>query len=491
MERIGFFVLLPLVFLSAGLVAREDAPPRGVVISLQGDITPSQTVFLRRGIEEALLEEGGIIIFDINTFGGRVDSALQMATLIGAIDDAFTVAFISANSESLGVSWSAGTIISLACDAIYMTEGTSFGAAAPVYLIEGKSVAAPEKEVSAVRTQMAALAEKNGYPRGVALAMVDQDEELIEVFVDGETRVVVRRNMPDLEREAEEKGLKLEEGKILSPKGKLLTLTAGEMERYGVSSGIVNDRKELFTRLGLSAEQVVELEPSRSDRLVALLTGTVAMTLLVIIGFIAIYIEISSPGFGIPGVVAILAFSVVFLANGMLGRVGSLEILIFLAGLILLVVEIFFIPGFGVAGIAGVLFMLGSLVLSRQEFILPEFYWEWDLFRSNLFSIGGSFLVALAFVAVLISLFPKIRPLRRLMLEVPPGQDPEMENLTKGAKGFAPGMTGASLTALRPVGKVRIGERSLIAQTRGEFIEAARPILVLEVRGNRILVREE
>lgn len=494
---IGFLALLSLS--PSGVEAWEDPAPPGVVISLQGDITSAQTVFLRRGLEKARDGGGEIIIFDINTFGGRVDSALQMATLIGAVDDAFTVAFISAGSESLGVSWSAGAIISLACDAIYMAEGTSFGAAAPVYLAEGKTTAAPEKEVAAVRAQMAALAEKNGYPRGIALAMVDQDEELVEVFIDGETRVAARRDMPDLEREAEEGGLSLKEGKILSPKGKLLALTAGEMERYGVSSGTVDDREDLLSRLGLSPGEVEELTPSRADRLVAILTSTAVISLLVIIGFIAIYIEISSPGFGIPGMVAILAFSVVFLGSSMLGKVGSLELLIFLAGLILLAAEVFLIPGFGIAGIGGIIFMVGSLVLSRQEFIVPEFHWEWEIFRSNVFTIVGSLLAALIIVAALVSLFPKIRPLRRLALEDAPGGGAEsrrpkaaFSDVPEKAVGeIGPGMTGISLTALRPVGKIEIGGRSLIAQTRGEFLGASRPVRVLEVRETYVLVGEE
>lgn len=448
---------------------------------MQGDIAPSQTVFLRRGIEKAAALGVEIIIFDINTFGGRVDSALQMATLIGSVDDILTVAFISAGSESLGVSWSAGALISMACDAIYMEEGTSIGAAAPVYLTQGESTAAPEKEVSAVRTQMAALAEKNGYPRGVALAMVDKDEELIEVFIDGETRVIVRRDMPDLEREAEEREQTLKEGKVLSPEGKLLTLTAGEMERYGVSSGTVGDREELYSLLNLTLEDVEDLESSRADRIVAILTSTAIVSLLVTIGFIAIYIEISSPGFGVPGVVAILAFSAVFIGNGMLGMVSSLELLMFLAGLILLVVEIFLIPGFGVAGITGIVLMVGSLILSRQEFIIPEFDWEWDIFRSNLFSTVGSLLAALAFVVALIIFFPRIRPFRRLMLETSlgDGTGAGLERL-KGAVAGEPseepggmvitaGMTGTTVTPLRPVGKIRIEEKTLIAQTRGSL----------------------
>ena len=496
-------VLLLILFSLFYGFSQEGNSPRGVVIPLKGDIEPSQTVFLRRSIDSALSQGAEVLIFEINTFGGRVDSALEMATLIGSVDEARTVAYISAASESVGVSWSAGALISLACDAIYMEPGTSIGAAAPVYLSQGESVAASEKEVSAVRTQLAALAEKNGYPQGVALAMVDKDEELLEVFLGEEVRLTIRRDMPDLEREASERGLTLKEGKILSPEGKLLTLTAGEMARYGISSGTVEDREELLLRLGLEPGTVQDLEVSRADSLVALLTSSAVVSLLLTLGFVAVYIEISSPGFGIPGVAAILAFSAVFIGNGMLGMVSSVELLLFLAGLILLVVEIFLIPGFGVAGTGGIILMVGSLILSRQDFVVPEFEWEWVILRSNVLSTMGSFLAALGIVILLIIFFPHIRPFRRLMLETTLGEAGAGSSLggdgvssKEGTAGISvptgprPEDPGETVTPLRPVGKVKIGGTVYIAQTRGEFIEASRAVRVVDVQGNRIIVRE-
>ena len=495
-----FFILFSLF----GVFSQVAETPRGFIIPLKGDIEPSKTVFLRRSIDSALSQGAEVLIFEINTFGGRVDSALEMATLIGSVEGAKTVAYISADSESLGVSWSAGALISLACDEIYMESGTSLGAAAPVYLNQGESVAASEKEVSAVRTQLAALAEKNGYPRGVALAMVDKDEELLEVYLGDELRLTVRRDLPDLEREAREKGVVLEEGKVLSPEGKLLTLTAGEMARYGVSSGTVEGREDLLLLLELEAGSVQDLEVSRADSLVALITSSAVVSLLLTLGFVAVYIEISSPGFGIPGVTAILAFSIIFIGNGMLGMVSSVELLLFLAGLTLLVVEIFLIPGFGVAGTGGIILMVGSLILSRQDFVVPQFEWEWVILRANILSTMGSFLAALGIVVLLIIFFPRIRPFRRLMLETTlGGGSPEgsfgaistSSGVDDGAGGsgsvLRPGVSGETVTALRPVGKVRVEGELHVAQTRGEFIEAARPVRILDVQGNRITVRED
>ena len=265
---------------------------RGAVIPIEGEIDKFQVVFLRRSIEKARDSEADTIIFTINTFGGRVDSALQMATLIGSLDDIHTVAYIPAEPESLGVSWSAGALISLSSNAIYMAPGTSIGAAAPVLQSSEGAKAAGEKTVSAVRAQMAALAEKNGYPREIAIAMVDMDTELIEIRENGSYRFELAETAgggsggsgdgeaedADAEGgEAEQAGEPAEDEaggprrRVISPKGKLLTLTAGQMEEYGISSGTVSKVDDLLSRLGIGSS--IKVSPTEADQIVGFLTS--------------------------------------------------------------------------------------------------------------------------------------------------------------------------------------------------------------------------
>ena len=178
---IFLFISMILGFTLPSFAEQEESPGAGgMLIPIEGEIDKFQVIFLRRSIEKA--KDAGVetVVFSINTFGGRVDSALQMATLIGSLDEIETIAYIPSEPESLGVSWSAGALISFSCNGIYMSPGTSIGAAAPVFQSAEGSQAAGEKTVSAVRTQLAALAEKNGYPKGVAIAMVDKDAELVE-----------------------------------------------------------------------------------------------------------------------------------------------------------------------------------------------------------------------------------------------------------------------------------------------------------------------
>lgn len=460
------------------------------VIPIAGDIEPSRLVFTRRGIREAEAAGAETIVFEINTFGGRVDTALQIATLIGSVRSADTVAYIPASSEGTGVSWSAGALISFACGAIYMDAGTSIGAAAPVYQSPEGMQMAEEKTVSAVRGQLAALAEKNGYPMGVALAMVDKDAELIEVIIGDESIPMLADEYDGFEQQAEQDGVEIRKGKVICPEGKLLTLTAGEMERYGISSGTVRDRAAMLEVLGYSSEEAVILNESMPDRLVAFITGSVVSSLLLLAGLVALYIEVTSPGFGVPGTVAIICFAVNFLGGTLLGTVGSIELLLFLLGVILLAVEVFLIPGFGVVGISGVVSMLIALVLARQEFILPEVPWQWDIMQRNIMVVGGSLLGSMAVVAVLMAILPRTVVFNPLVLNASQTQELGYQVKVLPSENTLVGRQGLTETPLRPVGKALIDGETQVVESDGAWLDVGMRIEVVEVIGNRILVRE-
>ena len=488
-RTVVFCALVILSIVSAAWAKDPPSPSDTVfVIPIEGDIEPSRTVFIRRSIDRAVREGAGILIFEIDTFGGRVDSALQIATLIGSVDNAATIAFVPARAEGTGVSWSAGALISFACNYIYMAYGTSMGAAAPVFQTQAGTEMAPEKTVSAVRTQMAALAEKNDYPRGVALAMVDMDAELVEVKIGGRIRAVLSEDV-DSEREAAEAGGDtFTVGKTISAAGKLLALTAGEMEKYQVSSGTVDDLDELLSVLGLEGAEVLVLEETVPDQAVAILTSAAVSSILILLGLVTLYMEITSPGFGVPGTVAVICFAVVFIGSALLGTVGSLELLMFLAGIALLVIEIFLIPGFGVTGITGIILIGSSLVLSRQDFIIPQFEWQWDLLRKNLTIIGASLAGSFLVFGIVLRFLPNAPLFKRLVLNSgETAVDGFTISLPESVDTMA-GRTGKVVTSLRPVGKAEFDGEILEVQTDGEFVDSGSAIRIVEVRGNRIIV---
>ncbi|MCD6343462.1 MAG: nodulation protein NfeD, partial [Spirochaetaceae bacterium] len=331
-ERFRAGVFLPVVlllllysasFLPAAATSDEVIPAEVYVIPLREDVDRYLGVFLGRSLETAKKAEAELIIIEIDTFGGRVDTALEIASKIGAASWARTVAYVPADNGGRGVSWSAGALMAFSASEIWMTPGTSMGAAAPVYQTAEGMEAAGEKTVSAVRGQIAALAEKNGYPVAVALAMVDMDVVLKEVYVNGVVSLATAADIEEMERKGEE----FELGKTVCDSGKLLTLTAGEMEKYGVSSGTVSTREELIASFGFTLEDTVVLEKSRADSLITFLTSGAVTSILILAGLVALYLEITSPGFGIPGTIALVCFAVVFGISGLIGNLGPAEIL--------------------------------------------------------------------------------------------------------------------------------------------------------------------
>jgi membrane-bound serine protease (ClpP class) len=493
----GVFIPLFLILFFAGLLFNPPEAPGDqhtaktvYVIPIQGEIDRSLVVFIRRGLERAEEAEADILLFDINTFGGRVDSALQIATLIGSAEPMETIAHITTGPESTGVSWSAGALISFSTNRIFMAPGTSLGAAAPVLMGAEGPEAASEKVVSALRAQMAALAEKNGYPTSIARAMVDEDIELREVYIDDELRVMTAEDLQDAHREAKKTGQVVEEGKLISPGGKLLTLTAMEMERYGVSSGTLSRRDELFEFLGLEDPHVFDLAESPADRAVGFLTGSAFTSMLIIIGLVALFIEITSPGFGIPGTIAIICFAIVFASYALLGTVGSLELIFFVLGLVLLILEIFVIPGFGVAGISGIALIVGSLVLSMQGFVLPDFEWQRDLFRRNILVVSLSTVSSIVIFGILAYSLPQMKLFNRLTLRAAQSAEEGFTVQTKEEEGKFLGRRGVTITKLRPVGKAEFDGEPLYVETEGEFVESGQEVEVIEVSGNRMIVRK-
>jgi membrane-bound serine protease (ClpP class) len=308
--------------------------------------------------------------------------------------------------------------------------------------------------------------------------------------VDGELRAVTAEELQALLRRAQQEGLAVERGGVISPAGKLLTLTAGEMERYGVSSGTAATAGQVLELMGLENPRVTELEPSAADRAVEAITSSGFTAVLIMIGLVALFLEITSPGFGIPGTVAVICFAVVFSGYALLGTVGSLELILFVVGVVLLVLELFVIPGFGVAGVSGIALIVASLVLSMQGFVVPGFHWERELLRRNLLVVGLSTVASLIMFGVLAYTLPQLRLFSRLTLSSV--QETAQGYTVQAAEESARlmGREGTAVTTLRPVGKAEIDGETVYVETEGEYVEPGARVRVIEVSGNRVLVRK-
>lgn len=457
------------------------------IIPIEGEINKSLMVFIRRNIEKAKMEKATHIIFELNTFGGRVDSALQITTIIGSLKDIKTIAYIPSKSETFGVSWSAGALIAFSCNKIYMSEGTSIGAAAPVYQTQEGVQMAPEKIVSPLRTQMASLAEKNGYPKNIAIAMVDLDVEIYEVYLNNNLIIAQKEEIQELQKKAQKEKQSFEVGKLISPKGKLLTLTYKEMEQYKISAGTFSSTEALIKELGIY--NIVQTKESPVDKIIAFLTSSAVSSILIAIALAALYLEIKTPGFGIPGVTSIIAFLIIFSTNMLLGKAGSFEILLFILGGALLVIELFLIPGFGITGITGLALIFLSLIFSLQDFIIPTVSWQWTIATENIVTIALGIISSIFIMAVLAPILPKTLIFKKLTLQTEQKAEEGFVAREQKMDTTLIGKIGFTTTILRPVGKAKFEEEVIEVESDGEFIDKDQKVEVIKILPDKIIVK--
>lgn len=325
---VGFFLLLiaPLLQTLAPLISSasaQDTTPADVVhiIPIRGDIEPGMGQFLTRAIEDAEANDASMIILDINTPGGRLDTVLEMRADILETPIP-VVAYV--NREA----FSAGALITIASDQIWMAPAAVFGAATPVSGATGE--ASDAKTISAVRSVFRATAEEQGRDPLIAEAMVDQT-----VVVDG-----------------------------LGSSESLLTLTVEQARERGYLDGIANSRDDLLQQLGAENATVNEASMSFWERAVTWVMSPLVGSVLVLVGMGLIVFDGLVGGFGIAAVVGVLALALFFWGYLLTGLAGWEDLLLIGIGLILILLEVFVIPGFGIAGILGAASLVGGLVLT-------------------------------------------------------------------------------------------------------------------------------
>lgn len=307
----------------AGPAYAQPARPVVVVVPVDGVIDLGLAPFIERALDEAVAANAAAVILEVNTFGGRVDAAVLIrdALLAARIP---TVAFVNRRAIS------AGALISLAAERIAMAEGATIGAAAPVQAGPGGTQPASEKTVSYLRKEFRATAEARKRPPLLAEAMVDTDVEVPGV----------------------------------KPKGKLLTLTTAEALEHGVADFQADDLGALLARLDLAGAEVRRPPIAWAETLVRFLTHPIVASLLLMIGVLGILTEVQAPGLGVPGLVGLASFALFFWGHGLTRLAGWEEVILIGAGLVLLGIEVFVLPGFGIAGTLGLVAVLLGLGLS-------------------------------------------------------------------------------------------------------------------------------
>ena len=438
-------VLVVGLLLAGGILALEP----GMAISqsskevyrvpVTGTIELGIAPFIMRSIEEAEAAGAAAVILDIDTPGGRVDAAEQIAD---ALQDATVPVYAFLNRRA----FSAGALISLATDGIFMLPGSVMGAVTPV---SGTGEKAPEKIVSAMRSEMRALAEARDLDPAVAEAMVD--EELA---------------IPGVVNE-----------------GKLLTLTTEEAIELGYAKEVAS-WDALLAELGLAGAEVVNMEINWAERVVRFFSHPVVSPFLLSIGFPGLIIEIKSPGFGMAGMAGLLSLSLFFGSHMLLGLAGWEDLIVFGVGAVLLAVEVLMVPGFGLFGILGGIGIVAGIYLSLIG-SLPTMP---DLRQAGLVLSSTVLLTVVTAWALLRSL-PGSRRLAESGILLQTRTDRSKGYESAHRRPELVGREGTAITDLRPAGTGLFGDERLDVVTESQWIEEGTPIRILASEGYRHIVR--
>ncbi|MCM8801129.1 MAG: ATP-dependent Clp protease proteolytic subunit [Candidatus Omnitrophica bacterium] len=477
MNEIKKAICFLLVFLSLGFVSFTNTKSF-YLVPVRGAIDLGLASFIKRVFYEAKENKIDTVILEIDTFGGRADAALDICKYLEEIKPIKTVAFIHGNA------WSAGALIALACQKIIMAPGSSIGSAEPRILgSPNQDNLTDEKIVSAIRAKFKSTAEANGYPVNLAIAMVDKDFEIKLVKLKDKIMILNDQEIEDIKTQYKEQDLQII--KTINPKGKLLNLTALEAKELGLAVNVVEDKKGLFRYLGLEEKDLILIKITWSELLVRFLTHPLISPLLLALGFLGLIFELRIPGWGLSGTLGIIFLSLFFWGHYLAGLANWTEVLIFALGVILLLLEIFVIPGFGIAGIAGIVLITLGIFLGLLKFplTLPQLQ-----INRALFTFGYGVFILILLGLVVFKVFPKTRLYRRLVLL----SSEKKEEGFKSAVSFEKylGKKGKSLTALRPVGKIEIDGEILDATSEGDFIEKDKEVRVINTSGNQIIVKE-
>jgi membrane-bound serine protease (ClpP class) len=477
----GVMLFLPFFSLLSGSIGFCAQKRQKVyVIPVSGTVEPGMAAYVKRSLEEIKDEAEAVFVFKMDTFGGRVDAALDIVDTISNMPKGKTIAYVEKRAIS------AGALIALSSNLLFMKNNTIIGDCAPIINTKEGQQMAGEKIQTVLRAKFRALAKKNNYPVKLAESMVTIDMEVYKVTMDNKTIFMDKKAYDDLTEKQKDK---ISSKKTVVAKGELLTMDDAEAFDLKFSQKSVENLEEALSYAGYESTDIVTIEQSWSVGIVRFLQPFLPMMMLMGIG--ALYTEIKAPGFGLPGIAGIVLLGLVFFNQYLAGLADYTELLILIIGVLLLGVEVFVLPGFGVAGIAGLIVIASGLVLSFQGFVLPDpaFPWESALLMQNLTLVIGVFLSAF-----LISLF-LIRFVLPQVSKIVNG--PYLNANLKTSRmdttallSIQPGDTGIAHTFLRPSGKIIIDNKKIDAMAQGEFIEQGASIIIDKIDQNRVIVKK-
>lgn len=426
-----------LALLAAGPLGAQNRPVFRVLVS--GTIELGLAPYIHRSLREAEAQQARAVFLILDTPGGRIDAAERIAD---DVRDARVPVYAFVDRRA----FSAGALIALATDSIFMRPGSVIGAATPVSGETGEKL--PEKYVSAMRAEFRALAEEYGIDPRLAEGMVDETIDIPGV----------------------------------KPAGQLLTLSTSEAQRHGVARGVVADFAELQRRLGLQDAPITETRVNWAEGLVRFLSNPIVASLLITIGMVGLIAEVKTPGFGVAGISGLACIALFFGSHWIIGLASWLEVILILAGLAAILVEIFVLPGFGLAGVAGILSVGAGFALT----MIGPYPTGTDIWQVLL----GAGIGVLVFVLVLVGFLRHLPSSRRFAgILHDDAQRADAGYVSAPARQDLVGRQGVALSELRPVGIADVDGERVDVTTEGDWLPAGTPVAVVKAEAMRLVVK--
>lgn len=424
----GIIIIMSIfVFLFFGTVGATTNDKNVYVIPIKGDITPATYYYIKHNLKIAEQDpNAGAVIFEIDTYGGRIDSSEKISNLI-LNTDLHTISFVNTKAESAGV------LLTISANNIAMAPGSTIGSA--------ETIPNTEKVLSTWVSMLRSVAQERGRDEQIVVAMADKS-----VAIPG-----------------------------IVEKDRLLNITTADAQKLKFTDIVSRDYNQILESLNIPYSNIIMAETTNAIRLVQFVTNPYVAPILLTIGFISFLAEIFIPGFGIAGTVSLISFALYFSGNVLAGNTGWSTAIIFLAGIVLLVIEAF-IPGFGVVGTGGVLCIIISIFLASGSVM------------AALVSLLVSFTLTLIIFVVILKYAPKNKHFNRIVLNTKLDKNRGFTSFDNYEKYI--GQTGTVVTPLRPSGTISINGQLLDVISEGQFIGKEELVKINRIEGMRIIVQK-
>lgn len=471
---------------------RKGKPLKAVRIEFHEDINPLSGALFKRRFEQAVRDGAEMIVIDIDSPGGYLSTTLDLVRMIEEAKGVRTVAYISREAIS------GAAILALATDQIVMLPLTRIGDAGMIVMGEDSAFRyAPEKARSLLAQQLRDLATQKGRPPSLVEAMVDKDLVIFKSTRkdDGTVRYISDREWNSMEDTDD-----WDKGKVVreAPGNTFFTANAERAVELGVAEQVIDSPAGLAAAIN-ALEPIPMIRPSGVDVLILVLNSSFVTWLLLVVGLIALVIELGMPGVGIGGLVSILCFGLFFWSRFLGGTSGWFEVILFVIGVAFVMLEVLVIPGVGIAGIGGGLLILFSLVMASRRVLLPESSRDLTSLLSDVGIVLAAFVGFAIGLAILAKYLGELPIISRLAL-APMSQDEAAPVASLAGGGgmidvpaydrVEVGDIGRTLGALRPSGRIQIDDDILDVVTEGDFIAGDSEVRIITKQGRKIVVRQ-